>query len=197
MNYMNWLPNDLVNAKGASVSLWVSGCCHRCAGCFNSEAWSYDAGRPFTWDTINSILDAMKPDFIENLVILGGEPLDPKNVTEVCRLVKLVKDQYPNKKIWIYTGFTIGQLYDSNDQHVYDILKLIDVLVDGKFFEDLKDPSLKYRGSSNQRVIDMKKTLETHERRVVWYPTGDEPQQALPETGFKKLVSKVKDIFRR
>ena len=150
MNYGRIKKHDIANGPGVRVSLFVSGCDHKCKGCFNPETWNYHYGRVFTAKTFRDILEPLDRDSIAGLTILGGEPLAPRNqhiVTTVCRLVK---EKYPNKDIWIYTGYS----YDEVKDHA--ITNFIDVLVDGPFIEDLKDISLKYRGSSNQRIIDVK-----------------------------------------
>lgn len=155
MNYGKIKPVDIANGLGVRVSLFVSGCPHHCKGCFNPELWDYGAGEVYSSDTILQILDLCSPSYIAGLSLLGGEPLDPKNVQYVSLLCHAFKKKFPNKTIWCYTGYRwecIKQLH---------ILKYIDVLVDGQFVESLKDPRLKFRGSSNQRIIDVKKSLNS------------------------------------
>ena len=155
MNYGKIKPVDVANGEGVRVSLFVSGCPHHCKGCFNPELWNYDAGQEFTFETINGILNLCFKDYISGLSLLGGEPLDPWNLKGVMDLCYAFKRYFPNKTIWCYTGYkweTINHL---------EVMKHIDILVDGKFIEDLKDPRLRFRGSSNQRIIDVKKSLES------------------------------------
>ena len=154
MNYAKIKPVDVANGEGVRVSVFFSGCPHHCKGCFNAELWNYDAGEAFTFETINKIITATSPTYITGLSLLGGEPLDPKNIQRVMELCNIFKRYYPNKTIWCYTGYTWEDI-----KHLF-ILKYIDVLVDGQFVEDLKDPRLRFRGSSNQRIIDVKKSLE-------------------------------------
>ena len=149
MNYNTIKQLDIANGPGCRVSLFVQGCEFNCKGCFNTEAKDFDGGKPFTDQTINDILDLAAPDHISGLSILGGEPLHPNNILEVLDLVKKFKTKYPKKTVWIWTGYlweeVRGYLKDSG----------VDVLVDGRFVEELKDLRLKYRGSSNQRVINV------------------------------------------
>ena len=155
MNYGKIKPVDVANGEGVRVSLFVSGCPHHCKGCFNQELWDHEAGEPFDGDTLKKILDACEPSHIAGLSLLGGEPLDPKNLLNVQTIAQIFKRQFPNKTIWCYTGYRW-----ENISHL-PILKYIDVLVDGQFVEGLKDPRLKFRGSSNQRIIMVKPSLES------------------------------------
>lgn len=155
MNYAKIKPVDVANGEGVRVSLFVSGCSHHCKGCFNKELWKYSAGQEFTYETINEIINLCSKSYISGLSLLGGEPLDPKNIGWTKLLAQFFKRYYPNKTIWCYTGYVWENIKG------FDILKYIDILVDGQFVEDLKDPRLKFRGSSNQRIIDVKKSLET------------------------------------
>lgn len=155
MNYAKIRPVDVANGEGVRVSLFVSGCSHHCKGCFNAELWNYNAGKPFDMDAIREIIALCNRDYITGLSLLGGEPLDPKNITVVTNLCQSFKHAFPDKTIWCYTG------YKWEDIKQYNIVKHLDVLVDGQFVEDLKDPRLKFRGSSNQRIIDVKKSLAT------------------------------------
>ena len=164
MNYGEIKKNDIANGLGVRVSLFVSGCRHCCKNCFNSQTWSFNYGTPFTTETEDYIIKAMEPDYISGLSLLGGEPFEPENQPALINLLKRVKSVYPNKNIWCYTGF----LFDSellgqsraNGQHTLELLELIDILVDGRFVEELKDISLKFRGSSNQRIINVKESLK-------------------------------------
>ena len=154
MNYAKIKPVDIANGEGVRVSLFVSGCSHHCKGCFNQELWDYNAGQEFTYNTVYEILDACSKPYITGLSLLGGEPLDPKNGATMIGLCYSFKHYHPDKDIWCYTG------YDWDDiKHLY-ILNYIDVLVDGRFIEELADPRLKFRGSSNQRIIDVPKSLK-------------------------------------
>ena len=153
MNYAKIKPTDVANGEGVRVSLFVSGCSHRCKGCFNAELWNYDAGQEFNHETIKEIYNLCSKPYISGLSILGGEPLDPKNVETVTFIARFFKRYFPNKTIWCYTGYEWEAV-----KHL-PIMEWIDVLVDGQFVEELKDPRLKFRGSSNQRIIAVKKSL--------------------------------------
>ena len=155
MNYGKIKPVDVANGEGVRVSLFVSGCQHHCKGCFNPELWFFGAGEKYTPAVREHIIELCSKDYISGLSLLGGEPLDSENLYEVTFLCKLFKDEFPNKTIWCYTG------YKWEDFYAYSIMKYIDVLVDGQFVEELKDPRLKFRGSSNQRIIDVQKSLES------------------------------------
>ena len=162
MNYGEIKKYDIANGEGIRVSLFVSGCTHRCRNCFNQEAWDFGYGLPFTKETEEEILQALAPDFISGLSLLGGEPIEPENQKELVKLVRRVKERYPGKDIWCYTGYTLERLLEKSRarcQVTDELLARIDVLVDGKFVEELKDISLPFRGSSNQRVIDVKASL--------------------------------------
>ena len=160
MNYAEIKYYDISNGLGVRTSLFVSGCNHHCKGCFNEIAWDFNYGNKFTDETMNDILKSLEPKYIAGLSILGGEPLDPDNINTVIQIIMKVKQKYPNKSIWVYTGYTYEELLERNNLFTSLILNKIDVLVDGKFIEELKDISLKFRGSSNQRIIDMNKTRE-------------------------------------
>ncbi len=164
MYYSKIIPFDVANGPGFRVSLFVSGCSRHCKGCFNPEAWNFNHGQEFTKETMLEILRLLDDDKIEGLSILGGDPFEPANiqaVADICYLVKLFR---PSKSIWIWTG------YDFVTDGFMNLpwMKDIDVIVDGPFVEDLKDLSLPYRGSSNQRIIDVKPSLE--HRCAVRYP---------------------------
>lgn len=153
MNYGKIKPVDIANGEGVRVSLFVSGCSHHCKGCFNPELWNYNAGQDMTTETLAEIIDLCSKSYISGLSLLGGEPLDPKNVETVTHIASFFKRHFPNKTIWCYTGYRFEDV-----KHLY-IMKHIDVLVDGQFDEVLKNPKLRFRGSSNQRIIDVKKSL--------------------------------------
>lgn len=161
MKYAKIKKTDVANGPGVRVSIFVSGCHHHCEGCFNSEAWDFNYGNDFTEDTIQEIIEAMNHDYITGLSLLGGEPFELINQKGLLPLLKKVKEVYPEKTIWAYSGFLYDELKEMDYPETKEILSLIDVLVDGKFVESLKDPNLYFRGSSNQRVIDMKKTLKS------------------------------------
>lgn len=161
MNYVKILRADVGNGKGVGVSLFCSGCVHNCRGCFNQDTHSFTAGEPFTEETEQYILELCKPGYISHLALLGGDPMHPKNWPTIKALAKKFKLLYPNKTVWLWTGYLwediVSNLIDAD----------IDILVDGKFMEELKDLRLKYRGSSNQRVIDVQASLEKN--KVVLY----------------------------
>lgn len=158
MKYASIKKRDVANGPGVRVSLFVSGCNHHCKGCFNKEAWDFNYGKDFTNATIDEIIDLLKPDYVSGLSLLGGEPFEFINQQGLLPLLKRVKEIYPKKTIWAYSGFLYEELIKMPYEETKKILNLIDVLVDGKFVEDLKDPMLYFRGSSNQRIIDIKKT---------------------------------------
>ncbi len=166
MNYAVIKKFDIANGPGVRVSLFVSGCRHKCKNCFNSEAWDFSYGTPFTTDTLNEIIDALDKGHIEGFSLLGGEPFEPENQPEVLKIVKTIKQKLPQKTIWCYTGFLYDKQLLKDSQTALEILKHIDVLVDGKFVEELKSPDLLFRGSSNQRIINVKKSLEQND--VIW-----------------------------
>ena len=163
MNYAAIKKTDVANGPGVRVSLFVSGCTHGCKGCFNSEAWDFGYGNPYTVQTEAEILKALAPDYIRGLSLLGGEPLDPRNRKEVLSLVEKVRLSYPKKDIWCYTGYDYEKdllpLAQQEEKTVSSLLQLIDVLVDGEFVEELKNLKLPFRGSENQRLIDVQESL--------------------------------------
>ena len=163
MNYAALKKFDIANGPGVRVSLFVSGCRHHCKNCFNREAWDFGFGKPFTEETEKEILAELDKDYITGLSLLGGEPFEPENSAALTDLVKKAKERNPQKQIWCYTGFEFEMLTEPT---ALKLLSLIDVLVDGKFVEDLKSPDLIFRGSSNQRILDVKKSLEAGE--AVW-----------------------------
>ena len=152
---------DLTNGKGVRVSLFVSGCEHYCKGCFNKIAWNFNYGLPFTNEEVIKIEKLLDRNSIKGLTILGGEPLHPNNIKTVVDLIKIIRRDLPMKDIWLYTGYTFEELLSRDDRLliITDLLPNIDVLVDGRFEEELADKTLAYRGSSNQRLIDMKETM--------------------------------------
>lgn len=172
MNYADIKTVDVANGPGIRISIFVSGCNHKCKGCFNPEAWDFNYGKPFTEETINYILKLMEPSYIKGITFLGGEPLEPKNQEGLLPLARAIKEKYPEKNIWCFTGFlfdkdVVGKMYDVIPT-TKELLSYIDVIVDGKFEETLKDVRLKFKGSSNQRTINVPMSLK--ENKVVIEP---------------------------
>lgn len=160
MNYATIKKNDIANGSGVRVSLFVSGCRHRCKNCFNREAWDFDFGKLFTKETETEIFAALDHAYVRGFSLLGGEPFEPENRAELTVLLKKIRERFPEKDVWCYTGFSAEELLDGSlGVDAGNMLKYVDVLVDGKFVESLKDLSLLFRGSSNQRIIDVKKSL--------------------------------------
>ena len=171
MNYATIKNCDIANGPGVRVSLFVSGCTHHCPGCFNEVAWDFGYGEPFTQQTIDLILDMLRPDYIRGLTLLGGEPFEPENQPGLLPLVKKVKETYPEKNIWCYTGYLFdkdicGKMMDQVPE-TKELLSYIDVLIDGPFIEERKNLKIRFRGSDNQRIIDVKKTMEAGEI-ILW-----------------------------
>lgn len=165
MNYADIKKIDVANGEGVRVSVFVSGCNHHCKGCFNQCAWDFNYGKEFSEKEEQQIIDYMNHDYISGLSLLGGEPLEPRNQEGLLPLVKKVKEKFPNKNIWCYTGFdfekdVLGKMTKDNET-TRELLKYIDVIVDGKFEEDKRDLKLQFRGSSNQKIVDVKKSLQT------------------------------------
>lgn len=157
MKFIKIKDNDIANGVGVTMSLWTQGCPHHCKGCFNTETWDFNKGKEFTELDLKYIFDNInKNDIHRDLSILGGEPLCPQNIEGVINLCKEFKKIYPNKKIYIWTGYTLEEFNDTQKS----ILKYIDVIVDGKFIEEKRNLSLKLRGSENQRVVNVKETLK-------------------------------------
>ena len=171
MNYAEIKPFDIANGPGVRVSVFVSGCIHRCKGCFNEVAWDFNYGKPFTNETVEYILRLLQPDYIKGLTVLGGEPFDPKNQLYVLELIRAVKEKYPNKTIWCFTGYVFDKdivTYKIGTKALLtNLLKYIDVLVDGPFIESQKNLSLQFRGSENQRLIDIKRSLY-YNKIILW-----------------------------
>ncbi len=157
MKYAKIRKMDISNGEGVRVSLFVQGCSFHCKNCFNQETWDFNGGKEFTTAEIQKIIELANKDYIAGLSILGGEPLHDNNVDEVFHIVATFKEKFPNKDIWLWTGFKFEDAIKDSKRKF--ILRNIDVLVDGQFEEDKKDLTLKWRGSSNQRVIDCKKSL--------------------------------------
>lgn len=164
MNYADIKRVDVANGEGVRVSVFVSGCNHHCKGCFNECAWDFNYGNKFTEKQEEEVINDLNHDYISGLTLLGGEPLEPVNQEGLLPLVKRVKEKFPDKKIWCYTGFdfekdVVGKMAKESDT-TKELLKYIDVMVDGKFEEDKKDLKLKFRGSSNQRILDVQESLK-------------------------------------
>lgn len=179
MNYATIKNCDIANGPGVRVSLFVSGCTHRCPGCFNEVAWDFDYGTPFTQRTIEDILAMLKPPHIKGLTLLGGEPFEPQNQPAIVELLRQVKKAYPEKSIWAFSGYLFDKDILAGRLGPWEITKeyisYLDVLVDGPFVMAKKNLSLRFRGSENQRLIDVPKSLEAGE--VVlwqdWQGTGE------------------------
>ena len=179
MNYATIKNCDIANGPGVRVSLFVSGCTHRCPGCFNEIAWDFDYGEPFTQETIDTIIDMLRPGYIRGLTLLGGEPFEPQNQGAVVELLRQVKRELPGKSIWAFSGYLFdkdilsGRLGDTSEY-----LSYLDVLVDGPFVEEKKNLSLRFRGSENQRLIDVPASLQAG-RIILW----EDNQKGMKENG--------------
>lgn len=172
MNYCNIKYYDIANGEGVRTTLFVSGCTNHCENCFQPETWDFNYGEAFTEDTERKILDSLAPYYVNGLTLLGGEPFEPKNQPALTAFLKKVKAEYPDKDIWCFTGFVLDKelLVDGaypRCEVTDEMLSMIDILVDGRYAEALKDISLRFRGSSNQRIIDMNKTREAG-KIVLW-----------------------------
>lgn len=172
MHYGELKKCDIANGTGVRVTLFVSGCTNRCPGCFQPQTWDFCYGRPFTDETEAEIFAELDKSYVDGLTVLGGEPFEPQNQPTLTSLLRRVKERYPNKTIWCFSGF---RLHDEllcegsypRTEHTDEMLSYIDVLVDGRFVQELKDISLQFRGSRNQRIIDLNRTRETGEI-VIW-----------------------------
>lgn len=171
MYYVDIKKCDIANGPGVRTSIFVSGCTHHCKGCFNEIAWNFNYGKEFTDKEIDYIIELLKPDYIKGLSLLGGEPFELVNQEGLLPLVKKVKEVYPNKDIWCYSGYLFDKQIRDEMMEKYDLtrkfVKYIDVIVDGKFEIDKKNPSLKFRGSTNQRIIKVQESLENN-KIVMW-----------------------------
>ena len=173
MYYGNIKKSDIANGPGVRFSLFVSGCTHHCKGCFNEETWNFKYGEPFTEKTEEQILKLLEPSYVSGLTVLGGEPMEYVNQKELLPFLKKVKENYPKKTIWCYTGYVyekdlLGRMIQKW-KITKEILELIDVLVDGPFIEEQKDITLLFRGSANQRLIDVPQSLAAGEV-ILWEP---------------------------
>ena len=169
MNYHNITHEDMNNGDGIRVVLWVSGCKHHCPECQNPETWEFNSGIPFLMSDLNEIIEELKKDYTSGLTLSGGDPLAVENRSVVSYIIRTVKNMFPDKTVWVYTGYTFDYLLSKVDKDPYlkDILNYTDVLIDGEYKKDLRDISLKWRGSSNQKVIDVQKSLK--ENKEVLY----------------------------
>lgn len=157
MNYCDIKEVDIANGEGVRVSLFVSGCTFHCKGCFNKETWDFNAGKDFTTIELKKLLDILDRPYIKGISILGGEPLHQKNIKDVLYILSVVKALHPRKSVWLYTGYKYEDIAEMPE---YDeIIGLVDVIVDGQFEIDKKSLDIKFRGSTNQRIIDVKKTI--------------------------------------
>ena len=175
MHYSTIKDCDIANGIGVRITLFVSGCTNHCKNCFQPQTWDFDFGEPFTEETEEKLLEMLKPDYINGLTLLRGEPMEPQNQRALVPFLKRVREAYPNKNIWCFTGFTY-EILKTDGSHprcevTDEMLSLIDVLVDGRYVDELKDLTLQFRGSSNQRLIDMVKTRENGE--VTLLPNND------------------------
>lgn len=162
MRYNKIRKMDISNGEGIRVSIFFQGCEFHCKNCFNPETWDFSKGEEFTEDEINTIIELCKEDYIAGISILGGEPMHPKNIDASTLLAKKFKEVYPNKTIWAWTGFLFDEYLKDKE-----ISKYLDVLIDGQYVDELRNPNLKWRGSSNQRVIDVKKSIKS--KKIVLY----------------------------
>ena len=168
---------DVADGPGCRVSLFVSGCRNHCPGCFNQETWDFRYGQEYTAETEKDILRALAPDYIQGLSLLGGDPFEPENQRELLHLLRNVKTAFPKKDIWAYTGYTLERLRNAEShprcEVTDEMLSMIDILVDGPFIETRKNISLRFRGSDNQRIIDLPDTLKSGEIVISHYMRRD------------------------
>ena len=169
MNYIKITKNDIANGEGIGVVLWASGCTCRCFNCHNPQTWDFNAGGPFTEETMQELLTELEKLYISRLTLSGGHPLEALNLPTVYQIVKRVKEKFPNKTIWIYSGMTFEEIKEKdnfyeereiNSPSPLDVISLCDILVDGRYIDSQRDITLSFRGSSNQRIIDIQQTLK-------------------------------------
>lgn len=164
MNYAGVKIASIENGVGCRTSMFVSGCTHHCDECFNAETWDFNYGNPVTKEVEDRVLDSLKPRYIDGITFLGGEPLEPENQPGVRSLVERIRKEVPGKTIWVYTGYTWEELQDptsrAHTEHTLPLLAKIDILVDGRYEKEKKNLLLQFRGSENQRVIDVQETLK-------------------------------------
>lgn len=165
MNYGQVFYADTANGIGARISLFVSGCTHHCPGCFNEETWDFNFGDPFTREVEDDIIEHLRPSYIDGLSLLGGEPMEAQNQRALLPFLERVKQEVPHATVWIYSGYTFEELLDETNSRCHTeatrrILELADILVDGKFILAEKDVKLRFRGSRNQRILELKESLK-------------------------------------
>ena len=161
MNYANIKTYSIENGTGVRVSLFVSGCTHHCKDCFNAEAWDFEYGKPFTKETEDEVIEDLRPDYMAGITLLGGEPMEPVNQRGLISLIRRIREELPQKTIWIYSGYVYEDFKDGGRAHCEvtdEILSHCDILVDGPVVDEKKNITLRFRGSENQRIIDLKKT---------------------------------------
>lgn len=154
MRYHNITTDDMLNGDGLRTVLWVAGCSHRCEGCHNPITWDIDGGLPFDENAENELFEKLKPDYISGITFSGGDPLHPKNRDEITRLAKKTRALFPKKTVWLYTGYSFDEIKE------LEVIQYLDVLVDGEFKKELHDDKLHWKGSANQRVIEVPETLK-------------------------------------
>lgn len=170
MRYGAIKKRDIANGIGVRVVLFVSGCTHHCKGCFQPETWSFDYGQDYTKATEDEILEALRPAFIDGLTLLGGEPFEPQNQAELIKLLRRIRKELPEKTVWAFSGYTFEELTGESRARCAvtdEMLSMVDVLVDGEFVEEKRNISLQFRGSENQRLIDVPNTLKSGQ--IVWW----------------------------
>lgn len=165
MNYAKIKKRDVANGPGVRVSLFVSGCTHHCKGCFNAETWDFKFGKPFTEDTIEEIMKALAPSYVKGLTLLGGDPMEPSNILGLLPLLRRVKETYPEKDIWCFTGYDfetdiLGHML-AKVEGAKEFIEYVDILVDGEFIQEQKSLMLKFKGSANQRTIRVQESLQS------------------------------------
>ncbi|MBR1828988.1 MAG: anaerobic ribonucleoside-triphosphate reductase activating protein [Atopobiaceae bacterium] len=167
MNYSEIKYCDIANGAGVRTTLFVSGCRHHCPQCFNPGTWAFDSGKEYTREVEDKILESLEPAYVDGLTLLGGEPFEPENQPALISLLQRVRAEQPSKNVWAYSGFTWDQLLEgpsrAHTDTVQEMLSLVDVLVDGPFVQEKKDITLRFRGSSNQRIIDVRRSLAARE----------------------------------
>lgn len=174
MRYAAFRSLDVTNGEGTGVSLFVQGCPFHCYQCFNSETWNFNSGKEWTHKTEDEFIELASRSYIKRISFLGGSPLCNENVADVLKVINKLKTLYPQKQIWVYTGYTWEEIWRNDDEYSklkQDVLKSIDILVDGPFVYEKKDLSLAFRGSTNQRIIDVQKSIQ--EEKIVLWKNGD------------------------
>lgn len=170
MNYGAIKKCDIANGVGVRTVLFVSGCTHHCKGCFQPETWNFDYGEKYTKETEDEIIESLKPDYVDGITLLGGEPFEPENQRELVKLLRRIKKELPKKTVWSFSGYTYEELTGDSRavcEVTNEMLSMLDVLVDGEFIEAKRNISLRFRGSENQRLIDMNKTRKEG-KIVLW-----------------------------